>query len=169
MENINLDIKRIRADQVHKKIPELRNIFGSGVIEVAEGDFRVGYMKSRYRSYNLDVCTAIVLKQEESDKSGLIHIYPEEELKNFEDNHLELLRGARATIIEGSNSTQKDTILRFIFDRYDLVHDHTIKADTLMLDGKSAPFHIVYRPYENGVMVARISHEDFKFYKAFNI
>ena len=166
------------AARNHAVILEIGENATAKVLKAAEGtcvDEEIGFS---FASQGFTTCSALILHSSLTERFGLFHVYPGQEV---DDEHqssqvvsLRRLAGASGILIEGSASTPKKRILADLHRWYAVDVVRTITVDTIPANpidnlDKFTPFHVVFRPASNEILVARISHRDILRYKAFQI
>ena len=155
------------AARIHRNLPEIQNPNLPGLLEVSEGSVVSGDRKNVFVSFGLSVCSGLILESDDRTKFGLIHLYPGEEIEKLDSPALNTLKEANARLIEGSNSTDKKRLLQRLRDIYDFNYTKTLEVNTRKGEQRNRMFHLIYRPYCNEVVIARISHKDIQTFKAF--
>ena len=151
-------------DGMSATVPELREILPGNTLFVPEGSCVLSNRSAHFVSKGFSTCSAIIMKSTWANLQGLFHVYPGEDLSP-ENEHLHELRESQAILVAGSASTPKKRILETLKSTYAIRIVSVRSVDTLR-PGKGTrleqeyPFHVVYRPDTNEIVVARISHGD---------
>jgi hypothetical protein len=147
--------------------PEFSRIPPENVLTVDVGTIAIGSIHNSFRSEGFDLCSGIAIKDPFEETFGFFHVFPGQGLLDDDIETLLPLADGHLCLIQGSKSTEKRRMLRDLFTILGIEHTHTIPIDTRAMNGTSLNFHAVYRPAENQVLVARISHKDILTFPAF--
>lgn len=157
----------LKAAYIHEQIPEFRQIPPKETLVVREGNLVIGTIANKFRSDGFDLCSAIAIKDPFEATFGFFHAFPGQELTDEDIETLVPLQRGFACLIQGSHSTDKRRLLRNLHTILDIEHTDTIAVDTRTVNHKSLCFHTAWRPAENQVLIARISHRDVLTFPAF--
>lgn len=158
--------KDLKAAKIHSRIPELSLNRPLRTIIVNEGQLAISSKSNRYVTMGISECTVVLFQNETENVFGLFHIYPGQELTQDQEAAVKTFRNGNAIIVEGSQSTSKKRIIN------QTLIDNSIVAkvrcvNTVDTSGSSEPFHLVFRPLQNELITARISHRDTQIFPAF--
>jgi hypothetical protein len=154
-------------------IPEFNIPKPNWVLSVSEGQCRDADRAVTFVSEGFESCSGLVLHNPLSKKCGLFHIFPGQDIYG-QVTSLRCLADSMGILIDGSESTPKKRILADLKTLFAIQVARVITVDTNRpLPGVetetiySNPFHIIYRPMTNEILVARISHQDVLTFPAF--
>ncbi len=160
-----------KAAAVHNLVPELNVLRPKTTLFVPDGRCAPGDLNAQFVGEGFSVCSALLLKKDATNTYGLFHIFPGQSIEP-ELQTLFKLQGAAGILVAGSESTSKRRILGELSTLFGIEVSRTIPIDTVR-PGKGSPkdrvwpFHLVFRPLFNEILIARISHRDVLTYKAF--
>lgn len=141
----------------------------SGVIVVASSKYALGTRGQTLATQFVRECSGFIIKNPAGSTFGLYHASPLPfiDLTEFDFVQLQAFANGQITEIKGSESTNKDHILRRLKNRLGIDHTGAIEVQTRDQIAMNRPFHIALVPETNEVLVARNSHRDVLRYQAF--
>jgi len=157
--------------QLYSIVTELSASPHNHTIKVPEGRCESGNRDTCFLSEGYSVCSGLLIRDPGKETFALFHIVPSQQFLDIPQEHNEKiladLTGGTAVIVEGSESTRKISFISSLMGDFGIKVLRSIPILTQDKGGKCKPFHLVYRPSINKVLVARISHQDILTYKVF--
>ena len=150
-------------------IPELQIPIKGNIRHVPIGSCIDGFFLTRFVSYEFKHCSALILKTNTFiTHFGFFHIYPGQMIEedSLQTESLKRLKGAKGILVEGSESTPKGYLLRDLKKRFGIevarppIPINTNRIGTDPAEKTPYPYHVVFRPASNEILVARLSHND---------
>lgn len=153
------------------RLPELRTQKPAGVISVDEGECLGADERFVFVSKHFLSCSALLLKKPLSNTYGLFHMLPSQEIDR-DSVPLSRFRNATAILVQGEASMPTEKILTNLNHLFEINVVRTIPIKTIKNpnDGENYrhyPFHVVFRPARNKILIARVSHQDVLPFPAF--